>query len=50
MLINYEKLPGVAARPGAGRPYERKIYTHATPLNRCDELQYNFFPNHLENP
>ena len=44
------KAPGVAARPGAGRPYERNIYPQTTPLNRSDELYPNFFPNHLENP
>lgn len=30
--------------------YERNIYTHTTPLNRSDDLKYNFYPKHLENP
>ena len=35
--------PGVAARPGAGRPYERNIYPQNTPLNRSDELYSTSF-------
>ena len=42
--------PGVAARPGAGRTYERNIYPQTTPLNRSDDLQCNLFTDDLENP
>ena len=30
--------PGVAARLGAGRPYERNVYPQTTPLNQSDNI------------
>lgn len=46
--------PGVAAWPGAGRPYERNICPHITPLNRSDnascELSFESFWKIHKNP
>ena len=38
---------GVAARPGAGRPYERNKYPQTTPLNRRENFFFTFFKKRL---
>ena len=43
----YAIRPGVAARPGAERPYERHKYTQTTPSNRRIIFFLHFFQKRL---